>query len=598
MSKEYYQRTVQAGTLEKDKLETKNTQISFIRLLTFFAFVFTCILVFDLYGWYTLLPAALFLFLFRIVLQAHEKVRCRIEYLNMLLELNRNELEGLEGNYSVFQSGAEYVDPLHPYTSDLDIFGDHSVFQFLNRTTSKLGADLLAGWLKKTAPDEMIRERQQAAKELAPEAEWRQNFAVMGTFHKIINRDLERFYDWLLASPVFSIPGFLNALLYLLPVLTIGAAISLAIWFHPGIPLLFLLIQILIVRRYSKRASLLHAQLTRFSGFILSYSGLIKCIEDKPFHSARLSFLQKKITETSGEHLLASGSLKSLASLLAAFDIRRIPLFHWVLNYLFFWDIHQMIKLERWKSGNRDFIPGWIEAVSEFEVIACFANCADNYPGWCWPELGADYFYMHMSRGGHPLIAPAKRVDNSLDINGKGEIILITGSNMSGKSTFLRTLGINSILAMAGAPACAEAFSISNCLIYTSLRVGDSLSEGTSSFYAELKRLETLISLSKEGKPVFFLLDEILRGTNSLDRYTGSKALIRQFIKNKTSGLLASHDLALADLEQLTPALKNYSFDVQVEGSELFFDYTLHAGRCTSLNASLLMKKIGIDLED
>lgn len=598
MSKDYYQHTLESGTLEKDRLETKNTQISFIRLITFFAFIFTTILVFDLYGWYALIPAALFLVLFRVILQRHEKVRYRIEYLNMLLEINTKELEGLQGNYSVFQAGAEYTDPLHPYASDLDIFGDHSVFQFLNRTTSKLGSDLLASWLKKAAPDALIRERQEAVKELAPELEWRQNFAVMGNFHKIKSRDLERFYDWLLTSPVFAVPGFLNAALYLLPVLTIGSTIYLAVQFHPGIPLLFLFLQVLIVRRYSKKASLLHAQLTRFSGFILSYSGLIRCVEDKPFYSARLSFLQKKITETSGEHLLASDSLRSLASLLAAFDIRRIPLFHWILNYLFFWDIHQMIKLEKWKISNREFIPGWIDAVSEVEVIACFAGCAGNYPEWCYPELAGEYFFMHMKAGGHPLIPAGKRVNNSLDMNGKGEIVLITGSNMSGKSTFLRTLGINSVLAMAGAPVCAAEFTVSNCLIYTSLRVGDSLSEGTSSFYAELKRLETLISLSKERQPVFFLLDEILRGTNSLDRYTGSKALIRQFIKNRTSGLLASHDLALADLEQLTPQLKNFSFDVQVAGSELFFDYTLHPGRCTSLNASLLMKKIGIDLED
>lgn len=594
----YYQAQVDAASLELSRLQQKNNWFSALRLGVFAAFTAICILVLAYADWYALIPFVIFLFVFSVVIRAHDKIKTRTQYLELLKEINIQELDVLNGNISAFDGGAAYIDAAHAYTSDLDIFGERSVFQLLNRTTSTRGADLLASWLKTAAPDQEILLRQEAVKELNPLVAWRQHFRVMGKLHAGSGKDLESFFSWLKEPATARVPGRLALAIYILPFILLGSLIYICFQYHPGIPLLLLMIQILLVRRWNDRAASLHAQISRFSAIILSYSGLIACVEETAFHSILLSGLRKQILETTEISQPASVSLKALSAVLARFDIREIPVFHLVLNYLSFWDLKQMIRLEKWKQQHKAFIPGWIDSITFFEAASSLANCSYNEPGWAWPVLQAEYFYLQAKDAAHPLIRKDSRVSNSLEIDGAGKVILITGSNMSGKSTFLRTLGVNAVLAMAGSPVCALEFTFSSCQVYTSLRIMDSLSEGTSSFYAELKRLENLIILSREGKPVFFLLDEILRGTNSVDRFTGSAALIKQFIKNNTSGILASHDLALAELDQSLPSLANYSFDVQVSGSELYFDYTLHAGKCTSLNASILMKKIGIDLED
>lgn len=594
----YYQSQVDMAGTELRELAVKNNWFAAIRLFTFGGFALISVMVLKYADWYALIPFVVFLFVFRFILQLHDKTKTRVQYLSMLKQINEHELAGLKGDNSNFKSGIEYSDPRHAYTSDLDIFGDASIFQFLTRTTSSLGHTLLASWLQEAGHLPVIIARQEAVKELAPMVSWRQNFTIQGKLHKENGKDLELFFDWLRNGEAFKISKFLQVSIYLLPILSLACAVYAGFFYHPGALILLLFVQIILVRIYADKAAGLHEQISRFSAIIFSYSGLIKCVEDVEFKARELNRLRAIITLTNASQTPASQSLYSLSRLLKRFDLREIPVFHHILNYLSFWDIRQMVQLEAWKKANQDYIPSWIDSISNFEVLSSLANCSYNQPDWCIAHTADSYFKVKAVDIGHPLILPLKRVNNSLEIDGAGKVILITGSNMSGKSTFLRTLGVNAVLAMAGAPVCARHFSFSNCLIYTSLRVMDSLSEGTSSFYAELKRLETLIKISREGKPVFFLLDEILRGTNSVDRYTGSQALIKQFIRNGTSGILASHDLGLADLQETLPALANYSFDVQVSGTELFFDYTLHTGKCTSLNASILMKKIGIDLED
>lgn len=594
----YYQTSINQAEEELNQLTAKNNWFALLRLLTFAAFAGVSVIVLKYADWYALIPFIIFLFVFRVILQLHDIVKERTKYLLLFKQINEFEIEGLKDNHSNFQTGAEYINPAHAYTSDLDIFGSSSIFQFLTRTTSTRGGNLLASWLQSPADELIIKARQQAVKELAPKVVWRQDFAVQGKMHTEKGKDLENFFQWLKSVDEFRISKILKLAVYILPVISLFASIYICFFYHPGILIGLILIQIIIVRSFSKTAEMLHSQISHFSAIILSYSALIRCVEDETFVSTELNRLRAVVTQTNITNTPASASLKSLSGLLKKFDLRNIPVFHLIFNYLSFWDIKQMVRLHRWKKANQEFIPSWIESISAFEALSSLATCSFNHPDWCMPSVGQAYFKLNAIDAGHPLIRSDKRVTNSLFISGPGEVILITGSNMSGKSTFLRTLGVNAVLSMAGSVVCAQEFMFSNCQIFTSLRVMDSLSEGTSSFYAELKRLETLIKMSRDGKPVFFLLDEILRGTNSVDRYIGSEALIKQFIRNHTFGILASHDLGLADLQESQPALLNYSFDVQVNGTELFFDYKLHPGKCTSLNASILMKKIGIDLED
>jgi DNA mismatch repair ATPase MutS len=239
----------------------------------------------------------------------------------------------------------------------------------------------------------------------------------------------------------------------------------------------------------------------------------------------------------------------------------------------------------------------WYQLVAELEVLNSLSTVHFNHPEWTIPAFEKEHFTLEAESLGHPLIHPAQRVTSDFRLRGQAKIALITGSNMAGKSTFLRSLGVNIILAQAGSPVCASLFILSPNKLMSSMRIADNLAENTSTFYAELKKLKTIIEAVNRNEPVFILLDEILRGTNSLDKHTGSEALIRQMIKQKAVAVLATHDVELGKLENEFPnSINNYHFDVQVEGEELYFDYKLKHGVCTSLNASILMKKIGIEV--
>jgi len=289
--------------------------------------------------------------------------------------------------------------------------------------------------------------------------------------------------------------------------------------------------------------------------------------------------------------------MKKLKGIVQRMDWRLNPVVFIPLAILFQWDLQQVIALEKWKRRNNKSIIQSFEALGNFEAINSFATLHFNHPDWCFPDLKKEHFIIEGKDVGHPLINKIKRVNNCIDINNKGIIMLVTGSNMAGKSTYLRSIGINAVLTMAGAVVCAKSFSLSPVQLLTSMRIADNLEENTSTFYAELKKLKTVIEKVNNHEKVFILLDEILRGTNSLDRHTGAVALTKQLIRKQAAGIIATHDVELAKLKHDYPAnIYNYHFDVQVNDGELYFDYKLKEGICTSLNASILMKKIGIEL--
>lgn len=278
-------------------------------------------------------------------------------------------------------------------------------------------------------------------------------------------------------------------------------------------------------------------------------------------------------------------------------NLRLNPLVHFPLNLCIFWDWYQYQKLNEWKKKYSESIITWVNVYAEMEVIASFANMAFNHPGWCFPEISDSHFVLSSKNLGHPLLPEEKRICNNVHVSGTGKIMLVTGSNMAGKSTFLRTVGVNIILAMAGSAVCADEMTVSVVHIMSSMRIADNLEENISTFYAELKKLEIILKSVRSHEKMFLLLDEILRGTNSQDRHTGARALIKQLLAEQAVGILATHDLALTGLEKgSNGGVINYHFDVEVQNEELYFDYKLKPGICTSMNASLLMRKIGIEV--
>ncbi len=269
-----------------------------------------------------------------------------------------------------------------------------------------------------------------------------------------------------------------------------------------------------------------------------------------------------------------------------------------ILNIFFIWDVRQVIAIERWKRDNHESLETAFDVIGEFEALISLASLKINYPEWCYPQIADGEGYTVTAKNlAHPLINKQYRVANDYELNNSFNIDIITGSNMAGKSTFLRTIGINTVLALCGAPVCASEMQVSVITIISYMRIKDSLNESTSTFKAELDRLQMLLAAVSNEPKVFFLIDEMLRGTNSVDKYLGSKAVIEQLISKKGVGMVATHDLQIAHLEQKYPDyIRNFYFDIQVIDGEMLFDYKIKHGECKTFNASLLLKQIGIDV--
>ena len=535
------------------------------------------------------LSVALILFTWLVIkYESTEKRRKR--YLH-LAEINRLEIKCLEGDFSGFKTGEEYAGRDHPYSYDLDIFGKASLFQYICRTTSRPASDLLAEYLKQPAVREVILQRQGAVAELQQMTDWRQEMMTLGHLNAGAGSDPAPLMQWLRSEDAFIrtrrekiITGSLS-LLALASVILVISGLPAAI-----LAPVFTVNFILYFTRF-KKISKLQEQVSRSSELLRAYSEIIRLIEDRDFAATVLHNLQSHFK---GE-ISASQRIRQLSRLVGRLDSRLNVLVSIPLNLLFFTDIHFCLALEKWKREHSARIPEWFAAMSEFEVLASLANMAFNNPEWVYPEVTDDYFVLKAEKMGHPLIPAGRRISNGFDAEGAGKAIIVTGSNMSGKSTFLRTCGVNAVLAFAGAPVCASTFMVSHARLHSSMRISDSLEENISSFYAELRRLRAIIAGAESDPRAFLLLDEILRGTNSDDRYTGSVALIKQLTGYGSVAMVATHDLRLAGLEiEIPDAIENYHFDVKVNGEELFFDYKLTPGVCSSFNASLLMKKMGI----
>lgn len=593
---QYYLSQIQYLQEELDKYKKRENTLSLMRLVSF---VFALILFYTGLASSVLLAMVLLvvgLVLFGVVLKQHLTVRTKVEYLTNRLKINQKELDCLNGNFSSFPDGKEYQDANHPYAGDLDIFGKSSLFQYINRTSSKPGSDLLADWL--TSPGELneIAERQEAISELSDLIDWRQDLVSISYKYTDAQNNPRLITDWLQEEPVFPKKRYILSGINLLSIITIGA---LAGWLA-GLSVAFvstlITINFVLINKFTPKISKVHNRVSRTSELLRSFYDSIQLIEKQNFKSEKLKNLQHRFVNKDGN---ASDRIRLLAVLASKLDYRLNVFVSVFLNLFYFWDVRQVLRLEKWKETNCDEVLSWFKTMAEFEVLCSFANLYYNNPEWVMPSVDSTYFHLEAADAGHPLISQQRRVCNSLYIERTGKMVIVTGSNMSGKSTFLRTIGVNLVLAMAGAPVCAKRFDTSLVKVLSSMRIADSLEENTSSFYAELKRLAAIIKAAENQEHVFLLLDEILRGTNSNDRHIGSVALIRQLIKSNAAGILATHDLALSKMEhELPQVIDNYNFDVKIENEELFFDYKLEKGICKSLNASILMKKMGIEISE
>ncbi len=588
----FYQDRVQRFAREEKKCEQQNNRYAWLRLLIIIVTIIAGIGTFPISIWLGVGIVIVLLVVFAVCLKKH-LANIELQHQNERFKtINQQEINGIEGDYSAYDPGDQYMNPKHDYTSDLDIFGSHSLFRFLNRTTSPSGSDMLAEWLKTPASTLEVNDRQAAVKELASMVDWRQRMQVVGLKYKKQAKELPGFLDWLKSDTPLSENRKLLLVMKILPWITVAVIIAACLgWIPPVVILLLFIVHIIISGSVIKKVNYQHQQVSRKVNFISTYSELISLFVHAGFVSPYLAALHERFT---GDRALQQ--IKALENRIKKLDYR-LNMLYIPVNILFFFDYKHLVWLEQWRCGTGQKIPAWFNAIARVEVLSSFANMQHNHSDWVMPEIRDDYFSLEAKEIGHPLIIEKERICNDFELNGKGKIAVITGSNMSGKSTFLRSVGVNMVLALSGAPVCAKFFSITNCQLYTYMRIADNLEEHTSSFYAELKRLKQLIDITKNGQHVFFLLDEVLRGTNSRDRQIGSMALVRQLVELQTSGIIATHDLALGELEtELPQNVNNSHFDVQINGEDMLFDYKLYSGICTSLNASILMRKIGINV--
>lgn len=593
--KQFYQNKSEELRTHLKQLQQRKSSFAWLRLGAIIAIIAGFYFLWSLGIIYVIIASVLLLVIFVRLVNADLKNQSKIEHTNQLIRINENELKFLDGNYYDFPSGSEHIPKVHPYANDLDIFGRASLFQYLNRTTSEPGSTKLAEYLKSPASTADISERQNSVKELSSKIACIQDLQAFGTKNKITFSTKSRLEKWMNEPNVFS--GFKpwKWLRYLLPVIILTVVI-LYILDEVGDSVFYisLLIFAIIAYQINKVVAPIHEQLSNIADELSTLSSSILRIENEQFESPLLKRWQSVFLQ---ENNKSSADILRIKKILDKLDLRYNLVLSLPLNLLLLWNLQQVLDLEKWKESEQNNINDWFDTLANFEALNSFGVLYFNEPEWIFPEIHAEYFSIEGKEIGHPLIPEEKRVNNYIDIPSNAELMLVTGSNMAGKSTYLRSIGVNVVLAMAGAPVCARSFSVSHVQLMSSMRITDNLEESTSTFYAELKKLKTIIEKVNAGEKVFILLDEILRGTNSLDRHTGSKALIKQLIKKKAAAIIATHDLELANLkEEFFQNILNYHFDVQVSNDELYFDYRLKPGICSSLNASILMKKIGIEI--
>jgi DNA mismatch repair ATPase MutS len=569
-----------------------------IRLILFVAGV-TGIIYFRHFPWYIIAAIAVLTFIpFLILIKRHNRLFSKKDYLEKKLEINRQELKAIDYDTSGFDGGHEFIDPSHLYTYDLDVFGEHSLFQYINRTSTDPGKNQLAEWFNTHPKDkEEIELRQEAVKELTPELKFRQRFRVTGLLHKDGKADEREINAWAKSPSYYRSRPLLRALPNVILIINATCAvlsafdvISFSSW---GIVFVCCVI---FSFAFSKRITQMQSMYGKKLRILGTYAKLIRLIEDKEMQAPYL----KEIKSFVGENKqTASQSIQQLTKRMNALDQRNNMPVAIILNGLLFWELKQMMNIELWKEEYAGALSQWIKAIAQMDAVCALATFAYNHPGYTYPEITDEPFKLQATSLGHPLMNRDTCVCNDITMEKRPDFIIITGANMAGKSTYLRTIGINYLLACTGAPVFSDKMTLYPAQLITSLRTADSLTDNESYFFAELKRLKLIIDKLNAGEELFIILDEILKGTNSKDKQKGSIALIKQFMELNANGIIATHDLLLATLVEGYPDnIRNFCFEADITTHELTFSYRLREGVAQNMNACFLMKKMGIAVID
>lgn len=572
-------------------------RISMLRLALFIAGIAGLYFFFNQTTLLIICICLTFLPLF-ILVKIHNRFFIRKEWLETQARIIQEELQALSGDYSSFEDGKEYVNPEHPYSFDLDIFGRRSLFQSINRTCTFFGKNRLAKWLQNHLHEKTsIEKRQEMVREISEHTLFREQFRVAGLVHHGQSSDGEKIQAWSQSPAQYLHAGWVKAFIWGVPVINSLLLItSLAGWTSfswLGLSFgIFLVLSFGIIKRATYIQETYGKQLKSLNG----YARLIALAKAENWKSAGMQELMERFNLNGQSPIQA---LQQLSKELDRLDLRNNQFLYVLLEGSIFFQLQEIVRIERWKARYGQHISKWLETVGELDALCSLGTFAYNHPQYTYPELTEKPFCFLATQMGHPLMPASQCVKNDATIPSRPFFLIITGANMAGKSTYLRTIGVNYLLACIGAPVCCERLKLYPNQLITSLRTSDSLSDNESYFFAELKRLKRIIDLLNQGQQLFIILDEILKGTNSMDKQKGSFDLIRQFMQLKANGIIATHDLLLGSLiKQFPEEIRNYCFEADIKENELTFSYKLREGVAQNTNACFLMKKMGIILQE
>ncbi|MEO8583332.1 MAG: hypothetical protein ABI415_06025 [Flavitalea sp.] len=586
---DFYSSKISQYSSRLKKIKRKSAIISVARLVSFLLFALTIYLYINNRSILLLSLLVLSLFLFITLIRVSASLSAKKNLTSKLLFINENEINVLDYKDNAFDDGAS-ISNLSMHAIDLDIFGNKSVFHLLNRTTTAQGKDALAEILNiPQTHKEKIIAHQHAVSKLSSQPDIRQLMIANGLLQEKEIDTVEEIIRWIDTEDRMTGKPWLNIIRFVLPAIAVGG-FFLYLSDNNPIPFGFgIVFNLIILGKFGKYTMTQHQLIGKKEAVLQQYGTILKIFGKSADDG---SVLLKELKNTSAS---ARQEILSLSKLSSLFDQRLNILVGIFLNWFLLYDIHVMLALESWKKKNNNYFRQWIKTVGEIEKINSLATFSFNHPHFYVPQLSDGKPFINAISMGHPLIPEGVQVTNDITAGENEQLLLITGSNMSGKSTFLRTIGVNVLFAQCGLPVCAKEFSLSPMHILSSIRISDSLQENTSYFMAELKRLKEIIDFLASGKPALVLIDEVLRGTNSEDKRYGSEELIKKLSAYNCLALFASHDLSLSALEDSYPGkVRNYCFESTITNGELKFDYQLHKGVATNKNASFLMQKMGI----
>lgn len=559
---------------------------SILRLLIFLGIIY---IIYHFWGnIQALIPLALLgIVVFVALVSRHANLKYERDRYRELINLNKLELQVLQRNFHDLATGKEFDYPLHPYSQDVDLFGKGSFFQYLNRSALSQGRMKLASLLLSN-DTQNIKEKQQSIQELAEKADWRQNFSALAMLVKTQTKsevvlewfssyrrfvpDIMRWLPWVFSgiSAVVITAFFLDQV----------SAMQLLLWFIIGLGL---------TAMYLKRINMLSESVSQIQDTFHQYHQLLALIEATEFSS---KILKEKKQHVHSEQEKTSKIIKKFSKAIDALDQRNNMIFGVLGNGFLLWDLRQAYKLEKWIEAHGTKTKSWFEVIEFLDAYNSLANFAFNHPSYVFPTLNQQTSILKAEGFAHPLLDPNKRVANDFSIDNE-QFFIITGANMAGKSTFLRTVSLGILMANTGLPVCATSCSYTPIKLITSMRTSDSLTDDESYFFSELKRLKFVVDAIKQEK-YFIILDEILKGTNSTDKAIGSRKFLEKLIGSRSTGIIATHDLSLCEVAEELPQVANYYFDAEIVNNELYFDYKFKKGICQNMNASFLLKKMEI----